>query len=146
MDFATLFRLGENLNLDRKTLVILRWIAIIGQFSAITIVYFYLKLEFLYLIAYFILAAGALTNIYLQFGIKTILIKDFKSSIFLAYDLFQLTALLYLTGGISNPFSIIFNAFLTECCKLLILTMLLNVLLHPAAGSNSRVCVYSGTC
>ena len=84
MDFATLFRLGENLNLDRKTLVILRWIAIIGQFSAITIVYFYLKLEFLYFIAYFILAAGALTNIYLQFGIKTILIKDFKSSIFLA--------------------------------------------------------------
>ena len=46
MNFSTLFRLGENLNLDRKTLVFLRWIAIVGQFSAITLVYFYLKLDF----------------------------------------------------------------------------------------------------
>ena len=46
MNFSTLFRLRENLNLDRKTLVILRWIAIIGQFTAINLVYFYLKLDF----------------------------------------------------------------------------------------------------
>ena len=43
MNFSTLFRLGENLNLDKKTLINLRWIAIIGQLSAISIVYFYLK-------------------------------------------------------------------------------------------------------
>ena len=107
MNFSTLFRLGENLNLDKKTLVFLRWIAIVGQFVAITLVYFYLKLDFLYLHAYLILVAGALTNIYLQFRIKTILIRDFKSSAFLTYDIIQLTALLYLTGGISNPFSIL---------------------------------------
>ena len=46
MNLSTLFRLGENLNLDRKTLVSLRWIAIIGQFTAVNLVYFYLKLEF----------------------------------------------------------------------------------------------------
>ncbi len=107
MNFSTLFRLGENLNLDRKTLVSLRWIAIIGQFSAITLVFFYLKLEFLHLYAYLILFIGLITNLYLQFKIKSILIKDFNASIFLVYDLIQLSALLYLTGGISNPFSIL---------------------------------------
>ena len=107
MNFSTLFRLGENLNLDRKTLVFLRWIAITGQFLAITLVYFYLKLDFLFLIAYFILFLGLLTNLYLQFRIKSIFIKDLNASIFLIYDLIQLAALLYLTGGISNPFSIL---------------------------------------
>ena len=107
MNFSTLFRLGENLNLDRRTLVYLRWIAIIGQFSAITTVYFYLKLEFLIVHAYLILVLGFLTNLYLQYKIKTISIKDFNASAFLIYDLVQLSSLLYLTGGISNPFTIL---------------------------------------
>ncbi len=107
MNFSTLFRLGENLNLDRKTLVFLRWIAIIGQFSAITLVYFYLKLDFLFLHAYLILFIGLITNLYLQFRIKSVFIKDLNASVFLIYDLIQLSALLYLTGGISNPFSIL---------------------------------------
>ena len=107
MNFSTLFRLRENLTLDKKTLVILRWIAIIGQFTAVNLVYFYLKLDFPVLIAYIILFFGFLTNSYLQFGIRSITLKDFYASIFLIYDLIQLTGLLYLTGGISNPFSIL---------------------------------------
>ena len=107
MNFSTLFRLRENLNLDRKTLVILRWIAIIGQFSAITLVYFYLNLNFPVLIAFAILFLGFISNLYLQFGIRSITLRDFYASIFLVYDLIQLTLLLYLTGGISNPFSIL---------------------------------------
>ena len=107
MNFSTLFRLRENLNLDKKTLVILRWIAIIGQFTAVNLVYFYLKLDFPVLFAHFILFFGFLTNSYLQFGIRSIILKDFYASIFLIYDLIQLTFLLYLTGGISNPFSIL---------------------------------------
>ena len=107
MNFSTLFRLGENLNLDRKTLIILRWIAIIGQFTAINLVYFYLNLDFPIKIAYLILFIGLTTNLILQFKIKSILLRDFYASIFLIYDLVQLSLLLYLTGGISNPFSIL---------------------------------------
>ena len=107
MNFSTLFRLRENLNLDRKTLVTLRWIAITGQLAAINLVYFYLKLDFPVLISYSILLLGIFTNIYLQFSIRTIILKDFNASLFLIYDLIQLSALLYLTGGISNPFSIL---------------------------------------
>ena len=107
MNFSTLFRLRENLNLDRKTLVILRWIAIIGQFSALTLVYFYLNLDFPILIAFAVLFLGFLSNLYLQFGIRSITLRDFYASVFLVYDLIQLSSLLYLTGGISNPFSIL---------------------------------------
>ena len=46
MNFSTLFRLEENLHLDKKTLVTLRWIAIIGQIIAINLVYNYLNLKF----------------------------------------------------------------------------------------------------
>ena len=70
MDFSTLFRTKENLNLDKSTLTILRYIAIIGQFIAINIVYFYLSLPFPIELSYFIIFIGLLTNIYLQFGIK----------------------------------------------------------------------------
>ena len=107
MNFSTLFRLGENLNLDRKTLVFLRWIAILGQLFAINLVFFALQLEFPIFLAYLIISIGLITNLFLQFGIKTIQLKDLYASFFLTYDLIQLTILLYLTGGISNPFSIL---------------------------------------
>ena len=107
MKLSTIFRLEENLNLDKKTLTILRWIAIIGQFFAINFVYFYLKLEFPIFICTAIILVGFTTNIYLQFKIKGNQIKDFYASLFLIYDLLQLSLLLYFTGGISNPFSIL---------------------------------------
>ena len=107
MNFSTLFRTKENLNLDKNTLTILRYIAIFGQFVAINIVYFYLGLPFPIKLSYAIILIGLLTNIYLQFGIKINQLKDYYASIFLVYDLIQLSFLLYLTGGIFNPFCIL---------------------------------------
>ena len=52
-----------------------------------------------------IISLGLITNLYLQFGIKINQLKDFYAAPFLLYDLIQLSALLYLTGGIFNPFS-----------------------------------------
>ena len=46
MNFSTLFRTKENLSLDKNTLTILRYIAIIGQILAISIVFYYLNLPF----------------------------------------------------------------------------------------------------
>ena len=104
MDFSTLFRTKENLNLDKNTLTILRYIAIFGQFLALNIVYFYLSLPFPIELSYIVILVGLLTNLYLQFGIKKNQLKDLYASIFLVYDLIQLSILLYLTGGIFNPF------------------------------------------
>tara|TARA_X000001036_G_scaffold421057_1_gene442515 strand:+ start:2722 stop:4008 length:1287 start_codon:yes stop_codon:yes gene_type:complete len=107
MDFATLFRTKENLNLDKNTLTILRYIAIIGQFIAINIVFFHLKLEFPINESYAIIFLGILTNLFLQFKVNVNQLKDTYASFFLLYDLIQLSTLLYLTGGILNPFSIL---------------------------------------
>ena len=107
MKFSTLFRIEENLHLDKKTLVTLRWIAIIGQFIAINLVYNYLNLNFPLVESYILVFLGLITNLFLQFKITSNQLNDLKSSLFLIYDLIQLSLLLYLTGGISNPFSLL---------------------------------------
>jgi two-component system, sensor histidine kinase RegB len=107
MDFSTLFRTKENLNLDKNILTILRYIAIFGQFIAVNIVFFYLKLKFPITESYLIIFLGLLTNLFLQFRVKVNQLKDTYASLFLLYDLIQLSILLYLTGGILNPFSIL---------------------------------------
>ncbi len=107
MDFATIFRLEENLNLDRKTLVFLRWIAIFGQLFSVNLVYFLLDLNFPVLLCHIVIFVGLFTNIYLQFGLKVTLLKDLYSTTFLIYDIIQLSILLFFTGGIFNPFAIL---------------------------------------
>ncbi len=107
MKISTLFRLEENLNLDKRTLVTLRWIAIIGQFFALFVVFFILKLPFPIILASIIISIGLITNLLLQYKVKSTQIRDFHASIVLIYDLIQLSFLLYLTGGISNPFIIL---------------------------------------
>ena len=107
MDFSTLFRIKENLIIDKNTLTILRYIAIFGQFIAINLVFFYLKLSFPIAESYVVIFFGLLTNLFLQFKVKVNQLKDTHASLFLLYDLLQLSMLLYLTGGILNPFSIL---------------------------------------
>ena len=104
MDLSTLFRTKENLNLDKNTLTIFRYIATFGQLLAIGVVYYYLSLPFPIIESYIIISLGLVTNLYLQFGVKINQLKDFYAAPFLLYDLIQLSALLYLTGGIFNPF------------------------------------------
>ena len=107
MNFSTLFRLEENLHLDKKTLVNLRWIAIIGQLAAINFVYFFLKLNLPIVETHIVIFIGFITNIVLQFNIRNNQLKDSYASFFLFFDLLQLSILLYLTGGIFNPFSLL---------------------------------------
>ena len=107
MNFSTLFRLEENLNLDKKTLVFLRWISIFGQLFSVNLVYFFLNLEFPIFLCHIIIFLGFLTNLFLQFGFKATLLKDLYSSSILMYDIIQLSILLFLTGGIFNPFAIL---------------------------------------
>ena len=107
MNFSTLFRLEENLHLDKKTLTNLRWIAIFGQLIAINLVYYYLKLDLPIIETHIIILIGLITNIILQFKIKVNQLKDLYSALFLTYDLLQLSILLYFTGGITNPFSLL---------------------------------------
>ena len=88
-------------------LIKIRWIAIFGQIFSVNLVYFYLDLNFPVLLCHLIILFGFLTNVFLQFKIKATLLKDLYSTSFLMYDVLQLSILLFLTGGIFNPFSIL---------------------------------------
>ena len=107
MKFSEVFTSKDKIQLDKRTLVILRWIAIIGQYFTICIVYFILKFELPFFYCSIIIFIGILTNFYLQFKFDKNQLNNFTSTFFLFYDLIQLSILLYLTGGVTNPFTIL---------------------------------------
>ena len=90
-----LFKLKDDIQLDKKTLVILRWIAIIGQIVTVSIVYFILNFKFPFIYCLLIIFFGILTNIFLQFKIKKTLLSNTSSTLYLAYDLIQLGILIF---------------------------------------------------
>ena len=91
-------------SLNKSTYVNLRWIAYIGQISAILIVQFFLKYNFHYFICISIVLFGILTNLFLQFKIKDNQVNNISSTIYLSFDILQLGILLFFTGGVANPF------------------------------------------
>jgi len=107
MKFSEFFTSKDNIQLDKKTLVILRWIALVGQYLTISIVYFIFKFELPFFYCSLIIFVGVLTNLYLEFKFKKNQLNNFASTFCLFYDLLQLSLLLYLTGGITNPFAIL---------------------------------------
>ncbi len=97
---------SKSSHLNKITYVYLRWIGIIGQFVTINTVAFIFQFEFNFILANFIVFIGALSNIFLLYFFKKNQLQERISLIFLTIDILQLSALLYLTGGIINPFSI----------------------------------------
>ena len=91
-------------SLNKSTYVNLRWIAYIGQIITIFVVEFYFKFNFNYTLCGSIILFSILTNIYLQLKIKNILLNNNTSTIYLSFDILQLGALFFFTGGITNPF------------------------------------------
>jgi len=90
----------------KSTYISLRWIGIIGQLIAVNFVYFFLNFEFDFIISNLIIFFGILSNLYLIFIYNKTQLSDRSAFLFLVIDIFQLGILLYLTGGIVNPFVI----------------------------------------
>ena len=96
----------ETYSLNKSTYVNLRWIGIIGQFVTINSVKFIFNFEFNYIAANLIIFIGIVSNIFLLYYYNKIQLSNRSAFIFLMLDIIQLSSLLYLTGGILNPFSI----------------------------------------
>ena len=90
----------------KSTYISLRWIGIGGQLISVNLVYFILNFKFDYLLSNFVICLGILSNLYLIYIYKKTQLSDRSAFIFLVIDIFQLGILLYLTGGIANPFAI----------------------------------------
>src|SRR5499433_2541421 len=97
----------RNVRLD--TLVRLRWLAIIGQSTAVVVVYYGLDFELpIYAcLAAIILAAWLNVALRLRFHM-TQRLEPHLAAWLLAFDIAQLAVLLFLTGGLQNPFAFMF--------------------------------------
>jgi two-component system sensor histidine kinase RegB len=95
---------GES-RLRLQTAVRLRWFGVVGQLATISFVRFGLGFEFDIGICLALIALSAWLNVFLRmrYRARTRLSVPL-ATILLAYDIVQLAALLYLTGGIENPF------------------------------------------
>ena len=107
MKFSEFFTSKDSIQLNKRILVNLRWIALAGQYLTISIVYFIFKFELPFFYCTAVILFGVLTNFYLHFKFKSSQLNNFTSTFFLFYDLIQLSLLLFLTGGITNPFAIL---------------------------------------
>lgn len=90
------------------TIVRLRWFAVLGQLLAVSIVQFILGFEFPFSLCLLLIAASAWLNVFLsvRYPARYRLSATFATAL-LAYDILQLVALLYLTGGVENPFVVL---------------------------------------
>ena len=99
-------------NLSRRprltTLVRLRWLAIAGQTAAVMFVALYLQFSFSISICLALISSSAWLNLYLAFNFPhNHRLNPEAASLVLAFDILQLAGLLYLTGGVQNPFIIL---------------------------------------
>ena len=92
-----------------RTLVRLRWLAVIGQAAAVLIVSFGLGYELPFSLCLGIIALSAWLNVFLSLRWRSNqLLSTWAAGLLLAYDIMQLAVLLYLTGGLENPFAFLF--------------------------------------
>ena len=100
------FETSKYFSLKKSTYINLRWISIIGQFMTVNIVYFILNFQFAFLYLNLIILFGVFSNLYLIYFNNKTQLSERSALFFLLIDIFQLSLLIYLTGGITNPFII----------------------------------------
>jgi len=100
------FETSKYFSLKKSTYINLRWIAIIGQLITINLIYFIFDFKFDLILENSIILIGILSNLYLIYINKNTQLLDKTAFHFLLIDILQLSCLIYLTGGIANPFSI----------------------------------------
>ncbi len=103
-----------------RTLVPIRWVAVVGQTLALLTVHFGLNFHLPLAPALTVVAASALLNLVLT--VRRQVARELRepyAALCLGYDILQLAILLYLTGGLENPFSILFLAPVTVAATIL---------------------------
>lgn len=114
-----------------QTLVLLRWLALAGQLFAVLFVNLALGFPLPLGLCLAAIAASAWLNVFLTLRYRTtVRLPDWQAAVYFAIDLMQLAVLLFLTGGLQNPFAILFMAPVTISATTLSLrsTILLLVL------------------
>lgn len=89
-----------------QTLIRLRWLAVAGQMTTVFVVAFVLQFPLPVMEASILIAALAAANLMLSAWFPaTHRLGPLSATALLAFDLLQLASLLYVTGGLTNPFT-----------------------------------------
>lgn len=103
-----------------RTLTTLRWLAVGGQLAALLIVHFALGFPVPLGLCLAVAAASVWLNIFimLRFSAQRYL-TDREAVAYISFDIIQLCALLFLTGGLQNPFAVLILAPVTIAASVL---------------------------
>ena len=105
---ASDFRL-PNRYVRLDTILRLRWLAALGQLTAIFIVAHGLEFEFPVIACVAVVGVSAMLNLALQMAFNPMQrLEPIHAAALLALNIVELAALLFLTGGLQNPFSFLF--------------------------------------
>ena len=97
-----------------RTFIYLRWLAVFGQSGAVIAGLYFLNLELkLELISFFILLSASINILATLLYPENKRLSEKDIFLLLMYDLVQLSILLLLTGGLTNPFSVLVLAPVT---------------------------------
>lgn len=101
----------HHFGISLNALINLRWLAIAGQAIALAIVEWGLDFSLPAVPAFVVVGITAAVNVALRIGYGAAYrLSDKEAGALLAFDIVQLAMLLYLTGGLVNPFSVLFLA------------------------------------
>jgi len=111
---------GTDVSVSLRQLVFIRWVAVVGQAVTILVVHYGFALEFKTEAALTAVVISAALNIVVTLSRRGgARLDDRAATIYLAYDTLQLGVLLFLTGGLENPFAILMLAPVTVSATIL---------------------------
>lgn len=117
------------------TLVMLRWVAVSGQAVTLLVTYFWLGFDLPIELGFTIVGLLALLN--LSTALRqpsSARLTDREAAGSMAFDILQLSGLLFITGGLTNPFALLILAPVTVAATIL------------SARSTIALCVLSLAC
>ena len=123
-------------NLRLETLTNIRWLAIFGQTVAVLVVWLLLGFQFHPAWCFVLIATSAFLNAFMTIKYPSnIRLTEKSSTALLTYDIIQLALLLFLTGGLGNPFSflLLVPVFISATTQSIASTVLLGIIAMASA-------------
>ncbi|MEW9920505.1 sensor histidine kinase RegB [Marimonas sp. MJW-29] len=91
-----------------RTMILLRWVAIVGQLIAITVAQIVFGLQLEMGLCYLAIGASVIANLITTFIYpENKRLSEYENLWMILFDLLQIAFLLYLTGGLNNPFALL---------------------------------------
>ena len=91
-----------------RTLILLRWVSITGQVGALIVSQYMFGLWLEFGLCYLAVGISAIGNLIAMFVFpENKRLSESENFLMVMFDLLQLVFLLYLTGGLNNPFALL---------------------------------------